>query len=249
MTSEPLNRQDRQERIRSFLPPPAFLRFGEGKMPSIKGFTLFEVMMALSILAVVSALLYLTFHQSMIIMAGAEEQAEVSLKGRLILERLSGELKGCFMARGGKGKGFQQGLVGRSSSLGGDDFSDRVDFTTLSLPVLLEELEKAEVMEVGYFLDRLPGGKGLTLFRRQDLALDGDLLQGGKVLLIGDRVRSLRFIYFDRLGRLHSEWNSLEGVNRNQLPHRIEIQLKLEDPAGRVHFFRTQVALPMGGVG
>jgi len=215
-----------------------------------RGFTLFEVMMTLGILAVVFSLLYLTFHQSMTVMAGAEEQAEVTLRGRLILERLSGELKGCFMARrSGNVKGFQQGLVGRSNSLGRDDFSDRLDFTTLSLPALLGELDKAEVTEVGYFLDREPGGKGFTLYRRQDFGLDGDLLQGGKILAIGDRVRSLRFLYFDRQGKGQSEWNSLEGVNRNRLPHRIEIQLKLDDAAGGAHLFRTQVALSIGGGG
>ena len=213
-----------------------------------RGFTLFEVMMTLGILAVVFSLLYLTFHQSMIVMAGAEEQAEVTLQGRLILERVAGELKSTFVApRGVNVKGFQQGLVGRSITAGRDDFSDRLDFTTLSLPSLSGEEGRAEVAEVGYFLDREPGGKGFTLYRRQDFGFDGDLLQGGRTLSICDGVRSLRFFYFDRLGKGQHEWNSLEGMNRNQLPGRVEIQLKLEDRAGRVHLFRSQVALPLGG--
>jgi general secretion pathway protein J len=213
-----------------------------------RGFTLFEVLMTLGILAVVFSLLYLTFHQSMIVMAGAEEQAEVTLQGRLILERVAGELKNTFVApRGVNVKGFQQGLVGRSTATGRDDFSDRLDFTTLSLPALSGEEGRTEVAEVGYFLEREPGSRGFTLYRRQDFGLDGDLLRGGRTLSICDGVRSLRFFYFDRLGKGQNEWNSLEGLNRNQLPVRVELQLKLEDTAGRVHLFRSQVALPIGG--
>jgi hypothetical protein len=54
-------------------------------------------------------------------------------------------------------------------------------------------------------------------------------------------------MYFDYQGVKQKEWNSLEGVRRNQLPSRIEIQLKLEDSRDQVHVFRTQVYLTMAG--
>jgi len=66
-------------------------------------------------------------------------------------------------------------------------------------------------------------------------------------LAVCDRVRSLSFLFFNRQGGKQKEWNSLEGDHRNELPNRIEIQLKLEDSRGQLHVFRTQVYLHLAG--
>jgi type II secretion system protein J len=212
-----------------------------------KGFTLFEVLMTLSILAVVLSLLYMTFHQSMAAIAQTEEQAEVIQRGRLILERMTGELKGSFMpAQQNPSRASCYGLVGQSRNEG-DDFMDRLDFTTMVGPQAGSPQTGGEILKVSYFLDHEPGAKGLTLFRRQDEAIDRDLLQGGRSLAVCDRVRSLSFVFFNRQGERVKEWNSLEGAHRNELPSRVEIRLKLEDARSKVHVFRTQVYLPVAG--
>jgi prepilin-type N-terminal cleavage/methylation domain-containing protein len=208
------------------------------------GFTLFEVLITLSILAVILSILYMTFHQSMMVMADTDDRAEVIQQGRLILERVAGDLKGAILLPRREGApGFRSGLVGRSTKEG-MDFMDRLDFTTsTSLSSSLTEAGWG-VGEVGYYLDHQPGVKGLTLFRRQDEALDGDLTRGGRSLAVCDRVRSLGFSYFDRDGKKVKEWNSLEGERKSQLPYRIEVHLRLEDSRGQVHDFRTHVFLP-----
>jgi len=212
-----------------------------------KGFTLLEVLLTLAILGVIFSLLYMTFHQSMMVMANTEVRADVIQRGRLILERMALELKGSFIpAQERRSKVFGYGLVGRSTKEG-EDFLDHLNFTTLLLPQGTPLEGGKEIYEVGYFLDHEPGAKGFTLFRRQDEAIDGNLLQGGRVLAICDRVRSLSFLFFDRQGGKQKEWNSLEGPKQNRLPSRIEIQLKLEDSHGQVHVFRTQVYLPLSG--
>lgn len=211
------------------------------------GFTLFEVLMTLAILAVVFSLLYMTFHQSMAVLTHTEDRAEVIQKGRLILERMSGELKGGFIpAEENRSKTFCYGLVGQSRKEG-DGFMDRLDFTTVVNPQASYPASGGEILKVSYFLDHEPGGKGLTLFRCQDDAIDGDLLRSGPPLAVCDRVRSLSLLFFDRRGGREKEWNSLEGPHRNELPSRVEIQLKLEDSRSQVHVFRTQVYLPLAG--
>jgi prepilin-type N-terminal cleavage/methylation domain-containing protein len=211
------------------------------------GFTLFEVLMTLSILGVVLSMLYLTFHQSMAVMAETDDRAEVIQQGRMILERMAGDLKGAVLIIQKEGfQAYRTGLVGRSTSEG-KDLLDRMDFTTCLLSFSSPPEGGWGFFEVGYFLDRSPGRKGLTLFRRQDDGMDGNLLQGGRSVAICDRVRSLGFSYYDRQGGKGKEWNSLEGERRNLLPSRVEIQLKLEDSRGRVHEFRTQVYLPLAG--
>ncbi len=208
------------------------------------GFTLFEVLLTMAILAVVFSLLYMTFHQSMAVMAHTEDRAEVIQRGRLILERLGEELKGSFIpAQENFSKAFRYGLVGQSMKEG-DNFMDRLDFTTLLNPQASSPAGRGEILELAYFLDHEPGGKALTLFRRQDEAIDGDLLRGGHSLAVCDRVRSLSFLFFDQQGGKQKEWNSLEGAHRNELPSRIQVQLKLEDSRGQLYVFRTQVYLP-----
>ena len=212
------------------------------------GFTLFEVLITLAILAVVLSLLYQTFHQSMMVMAETEDRAEIIRQGRLILERMTEEIKESYIPlQENRTKSFNFGMVSRSLKED-DEFLDKIDFTTLSHPPKDPAVDKGDISEIGYFLEHEPGGKGLTLFRRQDEAIDGDLLKGGDSLAICDRVRSLSLFFFDRRGQKQKEWNSLEGVNRNQLPSRVEIQLKLEDSHSQFHVFRTQVYLPLAGL-
>jgi len=211
------------------------------------GFTLFEVLMTLAILGVVLSLLYLTFHQSMTVMAETDDRAEVIRQGRMVLEKMTGELRGAALVSPREGfQAYRTGLVGRSTREG-NEFLDRLDFTHLPHPWAISIEGGWGVFELGYSLDRAPGRKGLTLFRRQDEARDGDLLRGGRSLALCDRVRSLSFAYFDRQGKKDKEWNSLEGERRNQLPSRVEIHLRLEDSRGKAHDFRTQVYLPMSG--
>ena len=211
------------------------------------GFTLFEVLITLSILAVVLSLLYLTFHQSMMVMAETDDRAEVIRQGRLILERMAFDLKGTVLVLQPEGfTAYRTGLVGRSTREG-NDFLDRLDFTSLPSPSAVSLEGGWGFNELGYSLDHSPGKMGLTLIRRQDDARDRDLLRGGRSLPICDRVRSLSFSYFDRQGKKQKEWTSLEGERRNQLPLRVEIHLRLEDSHGQVHDFRTQVYLPMSG--
>jgi type II secretion system protein J len=211
------------------------------------GFTLLEILMTLAILSVVFSLLYMTFNQSMMVMAAAGDRAEVIQEGRLILERIGAELKGSFISPvGNRPPAFRYGLIARSNKEG-EYYHDQLDFTSLAPPHADIQGGEGEILEIGYFLEREPGGKGLTLFRRQDEALDGDLQRGGRTLSIRDGVRGLSFTYFDRQGQTQKEWNSLDGIHRNELPTRIEIHLTLEDSHNQLHTFRSQVFLPLAG--
>ena len=203
--------------------------------------------MTLAILSVVLSILYLTFNQSMMVMAAAGDRAEVIQEGRLILERMAAELKGSFISpAGNRPPTFRYGLIGRSNKEG-ENYHDQLDFTSLAPPLADSQGGEGEILEIGYFLEREPGGKGLTLFRRQDEPLDGDLQRGGRILSIRDGVRGLSFTYFERQGESQKEWNSLDGIRKNQIPARIEILLTLEDAHNQLHTFRSQVFLPLAG--
>lgn len=210
-----------------------------------KGFTLLEILITLSILGVILSLLYLTFNQSMTAVAQIEERADIMEKGRLILERMSKELKNTFVpSLINFPSPYRFGLVAQSSQER-NYYRDRVDFTSL-MPPGREPLENTGIIqEIGYFLEYEAGERGFSLFRRQDDGLDGDLLRGGITQILCTGVRELSFVFFDRQGGQDKEWNSLQGVHQGTLPARVEIKLMLEDSQGRIYPLRTQVFLPL----
>ncbi len=212
-----------------------------------KGFTLFEILITLSILGVVLSIIYLTFNQSMLVMAAMEERAETMEKGRLILERMSRELRNTFISTTASAMHpFRLGLVGQSHKEK-EFYRDSLHFTTLTPPGGDSWENAGEIQEIGYFLDYAPGTEGLTLFRRQDEAKDGDILRGGIIQPICPKIRELSFVFFDQVGEKHKEWNSVEGARKGKLPVRVEIKLAIEDGQGKTQVFQTQVFLPLAG--
>ena len=210
-----------------------------------KGFTLFEILITLAILGVVLSIVYLTFNQSMLVIAAMEERAETIANGRLILERMSRELRNTFISATAQATHpFRLGLVAHSSKEK-EFYRDRLDFTALPPPGGDSWENAGVIQEIGYFLDYVPGGEGLTLFRRQDNALDGDMQKGGIVNPICPKIKELSFIFFDQAGGRHKEWNSLEGARKGNLPTRVEIKLVIEDGQGKTQVFQTQVCLPL----
>lgn len=212
-----------------------------------RGFTLFEILITLSILGVVLSIIYLTFNQSMLVMAAMEERAETVEKGRLILERMSRELRNTFISTTAPAAHpFRFGLIGQPHQEK-ELYRDRLDFTALAPPGGDSWENTGYIQEIGYFLDYAPGSEGLTLFRRQDEAKDGDILRGGIIQPLCPKVQELSFLFFDQAGGKHKEWNSLEGARKGSLPARVEIKLVIEDGQGKNQVFQTQVFLPLAG--
>ncbi|MGQ9695497.1 MAG: prepilin-type N-terminal cleavage/methylation domain-containing protein [Thermodesulfobacteriota bacterium] len=212
-----------------------------------KGFTLLEVLITLSILGVVLSIIYMTFNQSMLVMAAIEERADTLAKGRLILERMSRELRNTFISATARANHpFRLGLVAQTQKEKGF-YRDRIDFTAFAPPGGDAGENTGHIQEIGYLLDNAPGAEGLTLFRRQDEAWDGDILRGGIRQPICPKVQELCFVFFDQAGGKHKEWNSLAGDRQGNLPTRVEIKLVIEDAQGRGRVFQTQVFLPLSG--
>ncbi len=70
----------------------------------------------------------------MLVMAAMEERAETLARGRLILERMSRELRNIFISpTGPAAHPFRLGLVGQSHKEK-EFYRDRLDFTALAPP-------------------------------------------------------------------------------------------------------------------
>jgi hypothetical protein len=175
---------------------------------------LFEVLITLSILNVVLSLLYLTFHQSMMVMAETDDRAEAIQQGRLILEKAVGELRGLrwFPERGLQA--YRTGLSAVPPKRG-------MSFWTAWIYPFAPSRDfcrgrwGCSDWAISW---TAPRQKGLHPVPAPGRGADGDLLRGGRSLALCDRVRSLSFSYFDRLGRKAKTGNSWKEQRLNQLP-------------------------------
>jgi len=84
-------------------------------------------------------------------------------KGRMILERVAGELRGTVLLAQREGfQVYRTGLIGRSAREG-NDFLDRIDFTP-RLPSFSSPGRGMGVFRAGLFLGPIPGRKRIDPF-------------------------------------------------------------------------------------
>lgn len=185
------------------------------------GFTLVEVMIAVAILAGLTALMWASianmfatrdvveqrterFHQVRVTMnrmakeiaaayvAGPEFGAE-ELPGEDFMEGLSTEeqVDEAAFAQSGQER-FQLGMIGRD---------DELHFTSMAHVRTMARERASDHAEIAYFLrterDDDEGRMVTMLMRREDISADGDLERGGVVYKMLPEVESILFEYWD----------------------------------------------------
>ena len=221
---------------------------GRRKIDGAAGFTLLELMLALSILSLVLAMLAESFNVVGHGKIHAEARLDANQTGRALMAQLSQEICGAVRAVPfltpptlqpnmlliGTGH-MQSGSAIDSltiSTLGGGHHRSVFGFGT-------EEL-------VSYSAQPNPKHRGwFLLTRTQQSALVPP--QGGFQPLstvLADNVLALHIRYFD--GQIWNEsWNSQDTASPLPLPEAISIDLEMAGGGGRPLDFSTQVTVPM----
>lgn len=204
-------------------------RFDEGK-----GFTLIEVLIALSILALIMGMVYGSFVQSRWALARSEEAVADQREVRAVFLNLQKDLTAAFLSASQEDRtvfvGTEEYRDGRAA--------DRLDFTTFAHRRRWEEGPEADQAVVGYFLEEGEGSLQV-LFRREKVPLDEDPFQGGEVLPVATRVVSLDFRFRER-DAWRETWDSrVEG----RLPEAVWVTLVTRDHRGRDHPWHLVIPL------
>ena len=169
-------------------------------MRRTRGFTLIEITVALTILAILVVLL---FQVQAGMVRGREMLQDEGLQKPKVANALLGQIMKDLRYLYWGGLGGDAGFLGRSRSLAGKD-ADRIDFvtarTTRTLP--LEEEGRAEdrkespLTEVGYACRQSDNSKYLELYRREDPYVDDDPTDGGQYTQIYDKILEFDLRYF-----------------------------------------------------
>ncbi len=220
----------------------------------MKGFTLIEVMVAVSILAIISLLVWQSTGSTLASQERQERRGELFDASVLSLQMMIKDLESAAVfskleSLGRSGFGEQRTKTVFIGKDAGDQ--DSLTFFTFAHTRYLKDSKQSDQAEVTYDLEADPEASGFFLLKKR-VASPPDTLpeEGGESSVLLRNVRELNFRYFNlQKGEMVEAWDS-SGVDQlNRLPRAVEILLVVQDPEAEdkdeVERFQTTVFLPM----
>ena len=213
-----------------------------------RGFTLIEVLIAISILAMMIVTVYAAFYGTVKIIRLGSVSHDTLQYGRLALETIRRDLMCAFPPLDGK-KVFR----GINNPEGYHDH-DYLDFVAASNMMADpgEDRKESDICEVGYFISEDYPEKGL-LVRRVDLTPDRKPFSGGKVEIVAENVVGLNFQYHNGTEWVDS-WDpdpdeeDEDAVKADGFPAMVLIEIMVRDKNDLIHTISTTVMLALSDV-
>lgn len=212
-----------------------------------RGFTLIEVLLAVTLLLGVATAVYSSMHTSFETKNMVTTLNDRHHEARQVIGRIAKELRQAFLREQLLDSMREEDAVFVTRFKGQDD---ELYFQTTAHMRLQAGARESDQAEVHYFLKRgnrdSPYKSGQTLYRRESKRIDDDPEKGGQVWPVLDGVKELKFEYWDDAKEIgDNAWESDWDSNDNQtLPARVRITLVLvsERERGKDVRFVTQAA-------
>ncbi len=217
------------------MPSPFIRRVGGNE----RGFTLLELLIAATMLAIVAMVVVSSFTNTLASIERARERSDVSQTARLVLERMFWDLSSTFFYSEEEAYRF----VDRENEQ--DEPRGLVlSFVTVVRHGLREGTTPGGLARVEYLLGPHPENEDETaLYRRETGILGGEGETPRSVALMGEYIRKFYLEYFDETGTVHTAWDSDEAEGERSLPVGVRITLVL-GRAGPGQTFKTVVPIP-----
>jgi prepilin-type N-terminal cleavage/methylation domain-containing protein len=209
----------------------------------LEGFTLLEVLLALSILALIVSAVYASFSTT----GKNIEQAEIIRDGtdlaRTLVSKLSDDIANTYFNANMNSATVMTIFYGKKGEVQiGKDMHRR---DSLSLTTLTNffgrrvDSKEMELWEVGYFFKEKPDGSGFILMRREKRELSKDIPagEGGVEFQITDLVAGLQIKYNNGGDTWYDEWDSR---TKRDIPKMVEFGLTLA--SGMTYSARVDVS-------
>jgi general secretion pathway protein J len=212
-----------------------------------RGFTLIEVMVSVSILAIITVLTWASFKQTFATKSAIEAQAGRYRTVRLALERMAHELSMVYVSQDEDTSQPERRtrLVGKHHN----DIDD-VMFSYFGHQRLYQDANEADTALVAYYAARdRDDSRKTNLMRRETRRLSYYKIdeQPGEADIVCDDVIKLKLDYYDHRDKVwRDEWvtTALDG-QPDRLPSKIRITLTVHDERGKEVPFQTEVRVAM----
>ncbi len=217
------------------------------------GFTLLEILLAIFIFSIVVTTIFGSFNAVFSSADTLHQGADLYEMGKTCMARMVADLQEVYVIRSPlyTKPGFDDPpepyrFFGDSSYTVDGTFS-RMRFTSFShLP--FGENREGGIAEIIYYVALTREGE--AVLRRADSLFpyerfkDNRLEERGADPILCERVKSLRFTYFDEEGTEYEHWNSESDEFDHAAPRAVKISLEIGDPEKELSslFFETMVA-------
>ena len=196
-----------------------------------------EVLVAVTLLAVISFLVYQAMGTSVSSKERFESKEGAFRGASLVLNRLSRDLAMAVLFADPEFLGLSPSgdQTTKNAFIGANNGDqDRVTFETLSHIRYLKDVKESDLSEVSYFLEPDEDSEAAGLFalkKREASPPDLEPEEGGTVMTLLGGVQSLNFRYFDMAkDEFGDDWDSTKSDYLNKLPRAVEITLVVRDP-------------------
>lgn len=205
-----------------------------------RAFSLLEILIAASLLAVIGALLAQSLSSSIEAKDAIEATSNRYHLVRASMSRMVDEISMAYLSNH---KPLSGTIVRAVTGFKGE--RDRIDMTGFGYVARVEDEKKSDQRQLSFYTDTDPRSQTRSLVRREQANLDDDFEEGGRVLTLLPDVKSLEFKYWDSQKEDWAEKWDAAGGELNRLPTRVRIEVVAVMDDGREQTFVTQSKLWM----
>lgn len=216
----------------------------------MRGFTLLEVLIAVTILVIITGIVYSTFSSNITAVEIAREQSIANQTARIIFDQMEKEFESIYFRLEGEEEDVSLGLIGIDRTIDSRP-ADTIHLTTLSGISAGQNSIETDLREIGYSVEagdeEVVSGfdeekkQRFSLFRREDDLIDDSITDGGRIYEMADNISELNITYKDSDGNVLESWNSVDGDKAGFLPDVITIRLVIMEKSGKENVYTTAV--------
>ena len=211
-----------------------------------RGLTLLEILVAITILAMMSILIYGAFDGLARSKNGLSRLNGRYHVGRAVMRRLAEEMSSAFLTTH---QPISAALIVRKTIFAVKDTSpaDRLDMTTFSHRRVTANSRESDQNELSYFGAPDPNVAGkVDLVRREQTIIDIDPNKGGQVMVLAEDIDLFDIKLLDPQSGLWTDsWDSNQAIGQpNRVPAQVRITLVLRGgPGGRPIKFEEKIPI------
>ena len=213
-----------------------------GRRDTAAGFTLMEVLIAVSIVSIIGTLVYGSFARTFEARDLVNRVQERYHSVRLALERMSLEINMAFVYDCRERNSLMGDPKLRSMfTVEQEGKVDRMQFTSFSHLRLHRDSHESDQNLLTYYGEDDPQEPSRTnLMRREKLRFDGEPDEGGEAQVMCENIEGLDLEAWDDVkGEWVEEWDCQQIERLNTMPKMIKITLTVKDEAGKELPFTT----------
>lgn len=206
-----------------------------------KGFTIVEILIAMTILAVVMATVYAAYIGTLTLIDETAHGTRVYRMARGSLKRMITDLESVCRY----GDAFR--FVSEEQAIRGERVMNLSFLSSAHLD--LYEGKTEGIGRIGYYIKESED-EDCTLMREDRLyrgQQSNDELFRNEGFILCEGLRSVIYTFYDKDGEEHDSWDSREGSQKDKIPAVVAINLSFANPDNDEHPYRfsTKVYLPM----